>query len=179
MPIILPPGGIGRVLFDSRELTGTGPLDSGAGGFDTTLSTLRILLYMRDTGAGTAVAQNVRFNNDSAADYDFNYMSSQNVTQNAPVISTGQTSAAIGLSTANGATAGRFGVTIIEIPDYGGTSTDKFGTFQSSVINAGGADSFIRVGGVQWHPGTPAAISRVALTSTTLATGSRLIVLAF
>ena len=164
-------------LFDSGRIGSNKVLDSGAEGFSASYSVLFVWVYGRANSAGTSLALSLIFNNDAGAVYDFHYMNAQNVTQNAPVNLTAQTAAAIGLVTGTTATAGRFGVTFLTIPGYATASTAQFGTFHASVMNAGGADSFTRVGGLQYRPAVAASITRVATTAT-MAVGSQLVIAA-
>ena len=87
MPIIGPGGSSGAAvltrLFDSTLSGAAATIDTGAGGFSTTLSHLLIVAKLRSNVAATTDTCVLTFNNDTAANY---YMASGeffNVTANA------------------------------------------------------------------------------------------------
>lgn len=85
---------------------------------------LMLVVYARGDAAAASVLTNLRFNGDTAANYDFQQLQS-NVTSVNPSESFAATSMQAGYAAANTAGANLFSVSIGFIPHYAGSSNNK------------------------------------------------------
>jgi hypothetical protein len=143
--------------------------DSTAGGavasFDfssitATFSHLLILTYLRGDTAAAAVDVLIRFNNDSAANYDW-LQNDLIPASNTPSSGAAATSARCGRCPANTATASEFATGRIDIAHYTGTTGHKIALGQSVGRETAG-NLALRTTGAAWFAAS-AAINRVTI----------------
>jgi hypothetical protein len=130
-------------------------------GIPTTYAHLRLLLYLRGDNASTTVQGLVRFNNDSAANYQTQY-----VQGNAAAASAGESlsGTSLGLVTAPAASVGGnvFGGAVVDILSYANSTNQK--VVQSAFsYRTGGSTGQGFVGSVTGWWATGAAINRITI----------------
>lgn len=124
---------------------------------------LEIWFQGRSNDAGAVAILNMTFNNDTAANYDWQRYTTTNVTD-AKAVSAGATSLRAGVMTGAGATAtNNPGQSRISIPHYAGTVFNKTFHAQGSEFQTTAATGFVNEfsNGV-WR--STAAITRITLT---------------
>jgi hypothetical protein len=150
--------GIGSVLYDST-LAAAGAISI------TSISQSYAHLVLVAQLRGDAVAANrtisVRFNNDTGANYDAQYVAGNNSTATAAA-SVGATSGAIGAIPAGSATAGYAGALVLEIPNYSGTTFYKTAAYRTTKDENGAAANMVTYSGTVFWRSTN-AITRIDL----------------
>jgi len=164
--------GILTELFDETLVGDVASIDSGAGGFSTSLDHLLILVLVRTSEATVFSSATLRFNNDSSAIYDAQYIRGRNVTATVGVQAAGTGVSCVAPGDSVAATV--FGGWCVLVPAYAQTVAQK------TVMQYGGwaedtaaeEEAGVRIG--RWR--NTAAISRVQLVSGSgnLRTGSRM-----
>ncbi len=159
-------------LFDSTLVADAAGIDSGAGGFVTTLDHLLILAIARTSEVVAVSGVQFVFNNDVGANYDRQRVMGSNITA----------SAANNLATVNfpfsacgdSALAGSATTIRIFIPGYGQTTFHKVGEGTGATPDSVAANNRIETQSGRWR--NTAAINRVAMNAQAgvLRTGSRL-----
>jgi hypothetical protein len=138
-----------------------------------TYAHLLIAVYARGDTAATSVATSVRFNNDTAANYDSQYVRGNGAAASAAE-AFGATGANICITPANTAGANLFGACLLFVPHYAGTSNNKEITSLSACkIGTAGSNQFTDFFGGAWR--SSAAINRVTIfpTAGNFVTGTR------
>lgn len=157
-------GGAGGALHVINETVVTG---SVAANIDFTSISgsyrhLQIMMLARGDTAATAVTVNLRFNNDSGSNYDWQRDFAVDAAEDASA-AVAQTSARAGVATAASATSGNPGTSTIWIPNYAGTTFNKSGTGSSMILTSTAASGFIiEHESFLWR--STAAITRITLT---------------
>jgi hypothetical protein len=163
-------------VFDTTLGAAAASIDTGAV-LPTTYAHMRIEVYARTDSATNGVdAINLRFNNDSAANYDFQLGTFSAATATASE-SFAATSAQGGLAVGGAAGANLFAVSVYEIAHYGGSANNK------AVSGLASAKAGTTTGKMQVQPfggfwRSSAAINRVTLipSSGNFAAGTRVTV---
>lgn len=141
-------------------------------GLPTTYAHLVIVAYLRSDTVAVGDPLLLRFNGDTAANYDWQRLTGNNATASAGA-SVGQTSIRTGFIAAASSGANRFGAVRIEVPFYGGTANDKTVTAISGFADSTAANSQVEQNSGIWR--STAAITQVTvLCAGNLLTGSRL-----
>jgi hypothetical protein len=142
-------------------------------GINATYAHLRVVLYGRGDTAATEISVGMRFNGDTAANYDSEYVQGNGGTPQAAQ-TLADTSIACGLVAAASATAGVFDGADFVIPAYAGTTGQKVvsGTYTTKRGTAGGL--FAAAFGGWWR--STAAINQITLfpTAGNFVAGTRL-----
>jgi hypothetical protein len=161
-------------LFDSTLVGDAASIDTGAGGFLTSLDHLLVLMYLRTTEAIVTSSGLLTFNNDGGANYDRQVIRNTNTTL-AGVITLAGTSIALPALGAN-AQAGAFAPITMWIPSYAQTTGHKGLTWSAGVLEDTAADCRTEQSSGRWR--STVAISRiiVAAGSGNLLAGSRVTV---
>lgn len=164
-------------IFDSILGADAASIDTGAGAIPAGFSELEIVFIGRTTSAGTSGGDiAVRVNGDSGANYDF-----EDLFANAGAVTAAAVSAqtrwqlvnAMASATANVASTIR-----LTIPGYDGTTWEKDGFADYTVVDRAGTANFWS-GRYAVHWRSTAAITRVAVSAINggnIKAGSRLIV---
>lgn len=158
-------------LFDQTLGADAASLDTLDGGVNTNYSALLILAYIRSTASGPSSGVNLRFNNDSGANYTYERINIGN-TSLAGARTAGGT--AIGLDVpAASATANFFGILRMFVYKYAnGTHYPWFEASEGTPSDVATNAYFNTLGG---YYASTTAISRVALSgSSNLKAGSSL-----
>lgn len=139
-----------------------------------TYSTLRLVCRVRAAASVTAVQYGIRFNSDTASNYSFQFIQSNNTTVTGGAIA--GTSIGFGVCAGASADASNFSAGFVEIPQYSITTTG----YKAAIGNGGNsasstvANSFHRTVTGQWH--STAAITSIQLfadnATTTFVAGS-------
>lgn len=166
--------GVGLQLLSTTTLGSDGTFD--VSGIDQTYSDLILIGIVRGTRAAATVDTLwMRFNNDSGAHYDNQFLDSHGSTTASSVSNTDAAIYAASIIPASTATAGDFGYFCAEIPGYASTVWNKTANCDySSPITAGSLVWRGFLGGV-WR--STAAITRVQVlgqTTANLLAGSQL-----
>jgi hypothetical protein len=133
--------GTGFMAFDSSGALKTAQTDVGSSKLSSILlvaassitfqlpsgnyNHLRLIFQGRTAAAVIAAGVNVRFNSDTGANYDHNYMTTVGTTTPAMTDAAGQTSAVIGAVPGASATANFAGLVELRIPLFSGTTFYK------------------------------------------------------
>lgn len=126
-----------------------------------TYAHLLLTLYSRSDAATALVAGLMRFNGDSAANYDYQYVQGQAATASAAE-SFGASSLTIGNIAGNTAGANLFGTQEIFIPHYAGASNNKgFIALSANKIGVATTNITVNLFGGSWR--SNAAINRITL----------------
>lgn len=126
-----------------------------------TYAHLMLVVYARGDTAASSTTSVLRFNNDSAANYDWQgirgtgatTVASENFAQTSIAISTGMP--------ANTAGANLFGVSVVFIPNYAGANNKAAMTLEASKIGVSTGNMFTDFFGGFWR--SNAAITRITL----------------
>lgn len=150
--------GIGSVLYDSvLSVAGAISITSISQSF----AHLVLVAQLRGDAVASNRTINVRFNNDTGANYDSQYVAGNNATASAAATAA-QTSAAVGAIPAASATAGYAGALVLEIPNYSGTTYYKSAMYRTSKDENGAAANMVTYNGmVVWR--STNAITRIDL----------------
>lgn len=163
------------IIFDSTLGADAATIDTGAGGIASGHGDLLVWIVAQTADAAANGAVNLRFNNDSAANYDaaqFETTGTGNSTS-APAGDTKEQTQLHGV----GGTAAYPGVWRLDIPSYDATTFNKAGVAVSGMPDGTAANERLRVQGFGWR--NTAAISRIAITASSganLKAGSRMAV---
>jgi hypothetical protein len=126
-----------------------------------TYAHLMVVVYARGDTAATNTALGVRFNGDTAANYDYQTLSGQGAAVFAGE-QFAQTSAIAGFMTANTAGANLFSAHCIFIPHYAGSTNNKLALAVSSTkTGTTAATMFVYLTGGFWR--SAAAVNRITL----------------
>ena len=155
------PAGVGTVLLASQTLSATSASFDFAG-LSAAFSHLRIYALLRGTAAAVSVNAQIRFNNDSGANYDDQAVYAHATTAGGAATSAG-TSAIFGGVTASNATAGEYGIVVAELPFYTATNARKtFAGTSTSYDTAGTTSTYwTMVQGGSWR--NSAAVNQVTI----------------
>jgi hypothetical protein len=166
------------LLYDSGYTSGAlGSIDTGSAGFSTAYLHLRIELVLRGDTAANAITTNLRFNNDSAANYGSEILNASGTTPSSAE-QLASTLARIGRCPAASAPASSFAMTVVEVPFYASTAFHKNGRASTTSREATtSTNQSIELEGFTWF-GTPVAINRIQIlpASGNFAAGSRVMV---
>lgn len=166
------------VLYDSGSIQAAASIDTGAGGIAGGHGDLIVLMLLRSAANALTDTALIRFNNDSAANYDSIRVQGTAATT---TTATGLGATSLletihgnsGTTTVNYATALR-----IDIPSYDATTFFKVATLQAATIDAAAsANDFVTVRGSGWR--SLPAITRMAVTTNSgsnLMSGCRMVV---
>lgn len=163
-------------LFDTTLAGAAATLDTGAGGFATTLDHLFILYIARTSEAVAVSSAAVTLNADAGASYDRQALIGAGAVASATETQAG---AAIATPLVPGASAaaGAFGMGFLLIPAYGQTTAHKAAMSGSGYGEDTAGDGRVQLISGRWR--NAAAVSRVTLTAgggSNFAIGSRLTV---
>ena len=160
-PNAIGPAGVGTVLLASQTLSATSASFDFAG-LSAAFSHLRIYALLRGTAAAVSVNAQIRFNNDSGANYDDQAVYAHATTAGGAATSAG-TSAIFGGVTASNATAGEYGIVVAELPFYTATNARKtFAGTSTSYDTAGTTSTYwTMVQGGSWR--NSAAVNQVTI----------------
>lgn len=150
--------GIGSVLYDST-LAAAGAISITS--ISQSYAHLVLVAQLRGDAVAANRTINVRFNNDTGANYDAQYVAGNNASA-VVAASVGATSGAIGAIPAASATAGYAGALIIEIPNYSGTTFYKTSTYRTTKDENGTATNMVAYNGTVFWRSTN-AITRIDL----------------
>jgi hypothetical protein len=114
--------GIGSI-FDTT--LGASAANVDVTSISATYAHLLVVIYARGDNASVNTGIQIRFNGDSAANYDYQLMRAAGATVSNVAEGFGQTSASMGLCPANTAGANLFGAQVVFIPHYAGASNNK------------------------------------------------------
>lgn len=160
-------GGGAATLITSQVLTGSqATFDTNTllgGNISAGFNHLQIVLTARCDDAATNEFVDVRFNNDSGANYDFVicYTTGGSAPVNSPAL-VAQSSVQLGRMAGSTATAGRFGGLTAWIPNYAGTTADKVIMAKwHTTISTAAAGVLIGDSGGTWR--NTAAITRITV----------------
>jgi hypothetical protein len=165
-------------LYNPLQLIADTTLGSDTANFDftsipSTYKHLKLVLSLRSDVAATSDGVFVRFNNDTAANYDYIVVVLYTTMANAEGL--GQTAVWATTTMGNNAVASDFGTSYIDVIDYASTTPNK------SSLSVGGwrgstSTNFIRLYNGHGHWRSTAAINRITIypqTGTNWKTGSR------
>lgn len=165
------------VIYEQVLGADTGTWDTGASSIPSTYKNLVIVAELRSsTASGGVTNANLRFNNDSGANYDWEFfVGGTGSPGSGDAVGTNQIF--IGNTPLNSVAAGYFSSHHIEIPHYANTSYYKGANVSNSVFwgtSSGSAQTYLGQG--NWR--STAAISRlqILLSSGNILAGSRLLV---
>jgi hypothetical protein len=135
---------------------------------------LRIILQTRGDTAGTVEAFNMQFNGDSSTNYDQQRITGNNATPSAAAAAA-QTSLRCGVQPGAGAARGAiFGSTVIDIPNYAGTTAEKSFVSTSASVDSTAANCFTECdGGSRRNSSALNAVKFIPGGSVNFVTGSR------
>jgi hypothetical protein len=149
-------------LFDSTLGADTATIDTGAAGIAGGYALLEVFAYLRsDNAGGLVVATNVRVNNDSAANYDWQRLRGLGSTASA-----GETLAATGWEVSvpgGGTNAAVWGSMRMTIPNYTGTVGRKAASWQDGYADQTASQSVTVSRSGSWR--NTGAITRLACVS--------------
>ena len=142
-------------------------------GLPTTYAHLMVVLYTRGDAAAISVAQILRLNNDSGANYQDQRLYGDGAGVTAAESLAG-TSIGLGNTTASTGPANAFGTSIVMIPHYAGASNQKTISANVDYRNGTGAGSSFTMRVSGWWAST-AAVNRVTIapSSGNFVAGSR------
>lgn len=165
-------GGAMSVLFDSTLSVAAGSIDSGVGGFSTSLTALLIFTYLRaNTGVGTSDSATLTFNNDSAAHYNYQRINISNTSLVGALTGSG-TSVGIDIP-GNGASANIYSSGRWTVYNYANGSHFPSFEAQEGTMSNDAAHCFSN--SVFGYYASTTAISRVTVAcANNLAAGSRM-----
>lgn len=123
---------------------------------------LMLVIDTRLTGAVTGAAVGVRFNGDSGANYDMQFLQANNLTVSSGQTLAGTSIANIGSVPGASATAGLSGLIVATIPNYRGTTFQKTIESRNTLKRStAAADFFVQAFGGWWR--SAAAINQITL----------------
>lgn len=154
--------GVARPLADLILGSPTSVFDFTS--IDAGFAHLLLVAYLRTSGTVTADQLVVRFNNDSAADYDYQRMTAANAALSSAALAA-QTIGRGGVYPGASDGANRFGAVSILIPYYAGASNFKTYLAQSAAVDANAANSTLDTTSGVWRSASP--INRVTLFTST------------
>ena len=137
-----------------------------------TYNNLELVLYARGDGAASNITVSVRFNNDSAANYDNQSIQGNQAATQATGVEAG-TSAGVADIPGSTAPATHSGLTLIDIPSYTATTFFKNGTSRGGSRCVAASTFLSQDRFIQWR--STAAINRITVlpSSGNFITGSR------
>ena len=151
---------INPIIHDFTVVTGVAA-DYTISGIPATFSELILDLYARShSGAAVADSVSVRFNSDTGANYDNQFMSVNNATVTG-LIESAATSARWGMAVGSSGTANAFGASTLRIPNYSNAVAWKAFDFVAHADGGGTTSAFARTGGGRWK--STAAISSITI----------------
>lgn len=148
----------------SRTVLGSAAANIDITSIPATYDHLRLVIKIRSTVAATATNLNIRFNNDSGANYDFvRVQAAGDGGAFDGLGGYGGAAGTIGVIPGASASAGLFGIAIVEIPEYAATDAQKILTTNSAhkESTSGGGSLRSAVYMTAWRSTT--AISRVTV----------------
>lgn len=166
-------GGLVTELFDSTLSGAAATIDSGAGGFSTSLNDLVVVLYLRSAEAAVTSTGILLINNDSGANYDRQTLRVTNATV-AGAIALAGSAWNFNVLGAN-ALANSFSASTLIFPNYAGTTGFKQWSGGTSKLEDTAADCQTTYDSGQWR--STSAISRIAVSisgGSNLVAGSRM-----
>jgi hypothetical protein len=150
-------------LFSSVLVGTAASIDSGAGGFATTSNVLMVFMLLRTNNAAGSDDVQLRLNNDSGANYDYENVQVANAS-----LSGNPSAAATGVNlhiTGNTAAAGVASPITAFLPAYGGTTFNKTGNVIIGIPAQAAAGDFLETKTFEWR--NTAAVTRVSVGSGT------------
>lgn len=132
-------------------------------GIVATYAHLRLVICARDTGAVTAVNGLIRFNNDSAANYDTEELIGAAATPTSSE-AFAATSASVLQYVGASASAGLFGMTVIDIPNYASATPNK-ALLAMNAVKWGTATTNMRIRVAAGFWRSSAAINQITITA--------------
>lgn len=165
-------GGAMLQLFDSTLGGAAASIDTGAGGVAGSANHLLIVLLLRTTEAATTSFPLLRFNNDSAANYD--QVSVTGAAAASSQQNAGNTGLVMNVPGASSARAAVFGASEVLVPAYVQTTAEKAASFITGHSDSTAANMQTQQISGSWR--NTAAITRVQIVAAAnnLAAGSRM-----
>lgn len=151
----------GTTVISSQTLSGAAAnLDFT--GIAATYSLLRLYLLLRTDRASTNDTVMLRLNNDSGANYYWQYINAAGAGGAVTAEGIAATSAQAGFAPGSTATAGRFGVIVLELPFYAATAANKVFTseYSAAIANTSG-NTYRTVFGGTWA--SASAVTRLTI----------------
>lgn len=162
-----------EVLFDSTLGADAANIDTGANGIAQTSDHLIIVTLLRSTEAASGwTNEQIRFNNDSGANYDMQNMQAQSTGLSAGISNAVTAITLVG--TGSTATANYFGAGMIFVPSYRQTTAFKEAVLLGGQAEQVSGNTFIQAKVGTWR--STSAITRLSVTPAggNLLAGSRL-----
>lgn len=150
-------------VFDQTLSIATATIDTGAI-IPSTYAHLLVVVYARGDTAATNIQVSMRFNNDSAANYDWEQVGA-NINTASGSEGAGATSIKVGECAANTAPASVFDSCFIAVPQYAGTTGQKTSLALNGLKTGTTSGSFFGRSTAGWWRST-AAITRITLFPT-------------
>lgn len=158
--------GGGLTLLFSSVLSGSAAvIDTGASGIAATSTHLRIYAYLRTDEAVGRSSVSLTVNNDTAANYDWQFVDGTNVTASANHSLGSSALTVLAVPGASFAQASTFGAITIDVPRYAQTTGRKVAIITFGMADSGAANTQSDVTIGNWR--NTAAISRMAFTPQT------------